>query len=375
MKTYDYIVLGGGIMGASTAFALSKVSDNVLLIDQYAPGHTKGSSHGDGRILRYNYSESIYVEMATHAYSAWNNLQQRSGSQLIKSTGLIQFGSTDCKELAAIEVLLRDQAITYEILSSQSCERRFPQLRLPDEARVLYQPDGAVAFATRVVQTLWKLCEEQGATLLTNQRVHSIETANNQVELQVGTEEVVTGSKLIVTVGAWTTDITESLGLSLPLKPTREWIAYFAPINSISHQVGEMPCVIDSCDAQVTFYSLPQIEVPGVKVGWHQSGDEVHPDDAVRQNVHVLSRIQEWVEQILPHLSSKPSEIQSCLYTNTPDDNFILDVHPDYANIIIGAGFSGHGFKFGPLIGQVLADLALEKAPVIPLKKFAINRF
>ena len=211
--------------------------------------------------------------------------------------------------------------------------------------------------------------------LLTNHRVLQIKMANNLVNLEFETGEVIAGDKLIVAAGAWARDILENLGLPLPLRVTREWVAYFPPTNALSHLVGEMPCVIDSCDDQVTFYCLPQVEVPGVKVGWHQSGEEVHPDEPASQNMRVVNKIKEWVAQTLPHVSVEPGEVLSCLYTSTPDNDFILDRHPDYANIIIGAGFSGHGFKFGPLIGHILADLAQEKAPVVTLDKFTDNRF
>lgn len=371
---YDVMVLGGGIVGASTAYSLAKQGNAVLLIDQFKPGHLHGSSHGDGRVVRFNYTEAIYIEMAQLVYPAWQALSDAAGIPLIQETGLLEYGPKDCAPIDATAKLFDDLNIPYERFAVEDVVNRFPQYRFAAHTQLLYQKAGAVAFATPAVRALWKLTEDLGGKTI-NQRITQIDVGET-ITLSNKMGDTWTGNKLVMATGGWSAKIAEMLELALPLEITQEVLAYFPVQNErINHTIGHMPVMIDYHDLANPFYTLPQVDVPGVKVGWHHVGTETDADARTAASPHILEGIQGWVSQIYPHLLPDPIQVDTCLYSNTPDYHFVLDHHPTYDNVVIGAGFSGHGFKFGPVLGDLLAALALDEAPAIALDAFRIGRF
>jgi monomeric sarcosine oxidase len=374
--SFDVIVLGGGIMGASTALALVNAGKKVLLLEQFQAGHIKGSSHGDGRIVRFNYTEGIYVEMAKLGYPAWERLSRDAEESLLMRTGILEYGPLGNREVQESENQLKLHGIPYETLSHAEAANRFPQYRLKENTEIIYQPEGAIARATPSVLATWKLFQARGGTALTGQRISKLELSPEHVKVTSLNGDSWEAESLVVTTGSWSKDMIGALGMSLPLLPTQETLAYFAPKeNAPSHRVGDMPIMIDYHDAENPFYCLPIVEVQGVKLGWHHTGKVIHPDDERETPTAILEGMRDWIAQTFPYLQPREIEIASCLYTNTPDYHFILDKHPRYENIVIGAGFSGHGFKFGPIIGEILAMLVMGQASPLSLETFRINRF
>lgn len=378
-EIFDVIVLGGGIVGASTAYSLAKQGQNVLLIDQFEAGHTHGSSHGDGRVVRFNYTEAIYVEMAMLAYEKWASLAEAVGEPLLQETGLIEYGVAGDEAIAVTEKILKQYAIDYEKLDADEANRRFPQYHFEAGKDIIFQKGGAVAFATPAVKALWRLTEENGGQTQSGIRIETIDATPDSVTLASADGQVFTAKQVVITGGGWTNMLTKQLDLDLPLTVTQEVLAYFAPKNdTVNHHVGTMPVMLDNHklpNTEAVFYCLPIVDVQGVKVGWHHSGHNMNPDDARVIPDEVLSALSSWIERMFPHLECEPFEILTCLYTNTPDYHFILDKHPHYDNVTIGTGFSGHGFKFGSILGDLLADLVLGNEPAIALDTFKIARF
>jgi monomeric sarcosine oxidase len=373
---FDVIVMGGGIMGASTALALLREGKKVLLLEQFEPGHIKGSSHGDGRVVRFNYTEGIYVEMAKLAYPAWERLSQDAGQQLLLKTGLMEYGPKGRREIHESVTQLELHNVPFESLSHAEAAKRFPQYRLKENCEYIYQPEGAVARATPAVLANWQLFRAGGGTAVTGQRISSIELSAERVKVGSKTGQSWEAASLVATTGSWSGDMVAAMGISLPLSPTQETLAYFAPKDGApSHRVGDMPVMIDYHNAENPFYCLPIVEVGGVKLGWHHTGKVIHPDDARETPEPILEGMREWISQTFPYLHPREIEVVGCLYTNTPDYHFILDKHPAYENVAIGAGFSGHGFKFGPVIGDILAKLVLGQQPPLDLDTFRLNRF
>lgn len=385
MKEYDVIILGGGIMGASTAEQLTRRGKNILLLEQFEPGHSRGSSHGDGRIIRFAYPEPIYLEMAQLAYPAWAELEQRSGQRLIQITGGWDCGPAGCQQLAELETNFQSYHVPYERLTAAESNRRFPQFHLDEGSEAIYQPDGGVVFATPAVQAIWQLTQAAGATTITGERIEAIEANGETVQVRGTSGRSWQAARLVITAGGWANKLLADLDLALPLQPSQEQVAYFAPRDEVDHRVGAMPIFIDyhpdwdihppEMQSPTPFYGLPQIDIPGVKIGWHHTGPTIDPDQPRPQNEASLRGTQEFVRRRFPHLDPTPIEVVTCLYTNSPDYHFILDRHPSLPNVIIGSGFSGHGFKFGPVIGRLLAALALDEPPALPLDPFAISRF
>jgi monomeric sarcosine oxidase len=373
---FDVIVLGGGIMGISTALALVDAGKKVLLLEQFEPGHIKGSSHGDGRVVRFNYTEGIYVEMAKLGYPAWERLSRDSGESLLLKTGILEYGPMGSREVHESETQLKHYAIPYETLSTSEAAKRFPQYRLKENTHIIYQPEGAVARATPAVLASWRLFQARGGTAVTGRRIKKLEISSEQVKVTSQTGESWEAASLVLTTGSWSKDMVEAMGMSLPLLATQETLAYFAPKeNAPSHRVGDMPIMIDYHDAENPFYCLPIVDVQGVKLGWHHTGKVIHPDDSRETPTPILEGMREWISQTFPHLHPHEIQIASCLYTNTPDYHFILDKHPNYENVVIAAGFSGHGFKFGPIIGEILAQLVMGNPSPLSLDTFRITRF
>ncbi len=378
-EIYDVIVVGGGIVGASTAYALVKQGQKVLLLDQFEAGHAHGSSHGDGRVVRFNYTESIYVEMAMLAYQAWDALSADAGETLIQETGLLEYGEAGDEAIAVTEKILNQYDIAYELLDADTANQRFPQFHFRANSDIIFQPRGAVAFATPAVKALWRLTEAKGGQTLSGKRITAIDAQADSVTVTSDDGEEFTARQLVLTGGGWTKGLAKQLDLDLPLMVTQEVLAYFAPKDdTVNHHVGVMPVMLDHHrlpNTEASFYCLPIVDIQGVKAGWHHSGHIIHPDDERVIPDEVMSALKGWIDRAFPHLSTEPIEVLTCLYTNTPDYHFILDKHPQYDNVTIGTGFSGHGFKFGPVLGDLLADLVLGHTSPIALDTFAISRF
>jgi monomeric sarcosine oxidase len=371
---YDVIVLGGGIMGAATADLLARRGQKVLLLEQFEPGHTRGSSHGDGRIIRFAYPEPLYVEMAMLAYPAWDDLARRAAVPLMQKTGGWDAGPAGSQQLAELEENFCRYGIAYRRYTAAESNQRFPQFHLDSGSEAVYQADAGVLFATPAVLALWRLLREAGAEARTGVRVEDIEPRGEQVVVRAASGEAWAARSLVVTAGGWAGKLLARAGLELPLQVTQEQVAFFPITGDIDHRVGAMPVFIDY-HTEVPYYGLPRVEVPGVKVGWHHTGREIDPDHPVPVDEENLAAVSRFVSQRLPHLTPEPFGHVTCLYTNTPDYHFILDRHPELPQIVIGGGFSGHGFKFAPVVARILAALVLDERPPVAPDLFAATRF
>lgn len=390
MQPFDTIVIGGGIVGAAAARALAignsadhRKGQDILLVDALDAGHTRGSSHGDGRIVRFTYPEAAYLEMAKSAFNDWANIERDSGVRLIETTGGWECGPSGSPEIADLVSGMGQAGIAFERLTGKQSLDRFPYFQVEEDRDVLYQSDGAIVRADRAVETLWSLVKSSGAKVAPYHRVEHIEAHDG------GSERLlrVSGRRddqspfqfecrnVVLTAGGWSRDLLASLDLALPLKSTREVVGYF-PVRTeseVDHRVGQMPTLIDY-DGDVVFYALPQIDVPGVKVGWHHAGPETDANELGELDAAVLDGIVAYVKRRFPHLVPEPVQVSTCLYTNTPDYHFVVDRHPQIPEIVIGTGFSGHGFKFGPVLGEILAQLATGSEPHLDLSLFGLDR-
>lgn len=371
----DTIVLGGGIVGASAAYALIKRGEKTLLVDQFVPGHDRGSSHGDGRVFRLNYPEDFYVDMAAKSLPLWQALSDAAGRPVIQKTGIIEYGPAGSQLVEESRVQLENANHPHEVLSPKAARSRFPQFAFAEDKDLLFQADGAVVFAGTAVQELWRLFQEGGGITHTETRIEKLEVSADSVSIIDTTGKKFTAKRLVMAAGAWTNSLLTQVGLKLPIEVTQEVLAYFPPKDdNINYRVGTMPVMVDY-HLEEPHYTLPIVDVGGVKIGWHHTGPVIQADDERHIPQEIMDGIQHFVRTIFPHLEDQPMETVTCLYSNSVDYHFILDTHPEYDHLVIGAGFSGHGFKFGPLLGEILADLALGTASPVSLEPFSLRRF
>ncbi|KAF5916153.1 peroxisomal sarcosine oxidase isoform X1 [Diceros bicornis minor] len=375
---YDAIVIGAGIQGCFTAYHLAKHKKRVLLLEQFFLPHSRGSSHGQSRIIRRAYPEDFYTQMMHECYQIWAQLEQEAGTQLHRQTGLLMLGMKENPELKTIQATLSRQGVEHQYLPSEDLKQRFPNIRLAGGEVGLLDKSGGVLYADKALRVLQDAIRQLGGTVCDGEKVIEIKPV---LPVVVGTTSQSYQTKsLIITAGPWTNRLLRPLGLELPLQTLLINVCYWREKVPGSHGVSQgFPCFLGLGLAPHHIYGLPSREYPGlVKVCYHH-GNNADPEErdcptafSDIQDVQILSH---FVRDHLPDLEPEPAIMERCMYTNTPDGHFILDRHPKHANIVIGAGFSGHGFKLAPVVGKILYELSMNLTPSYDLTPFRISRF
>ncbi|HEY7396728.1 MAG TPA: FAD-dependent oxidoreductase [Gaiellaceae bacterium] len=323
----EVAVVGAGLNGLATAWALNRQGVDVVVYEQFEPGHTRGSSHGRTRIFRLAYPEETWVRYAQDALEGWRELERESGEELLLLNGLLELyreGVVSSRE--ALEAC--DAAC--ELLTREETEARFGVV--PDaDAFVLFQPDAGVVHADRALSAF-----ARGLRIETGRRVEALDELDEPV--------------VVVAAGPWARRLLEPAGIELPVVETRETVAYFRLDGPVPSVVAEV----------VTrghgFYSLYD-PVHGLKVGSHMRGRPSDPDEERGPDEALVREIADWTRERFPNADPEPVDADSCFYTTTDDERFLLERH---GRIVVGSACSGHGFKFGPATGKRLAALAVE---------------
>ncbi len=381
MPHYDVIIVGGGVMGCATAYHLAKRGRRVLLLEQFVIGHDRGSSHGHSRIFRLAYDAPDYVRLAQAAFPLWRALEHESGAELLLQTGGLDYALPGAPTFEATRATLTGLGIEFEQLDRTALARRFPQFQLPDNAMGIYQRDSGILDANRCVVTLAAEARRHGADVRENEPARQLSAAGTGVEVRTNTATFA-ADRLVLTAGAWARSLLCQLDLDVPLTVTREQVAFFAPRNLYegSGDAGRFapdhfPIFIHHAAEGPSAYGFPVFGLPGVKVAFHQDGPVIVPESEERgADAAVTAALHDYLSQWIPGAAGALLFSQTCRYTNTPDEHFIIDRHPAYSQIVIGSPCSGHGFKFGVLIGAILADLAERGATEHPIEMFGLER-
>jgi sarcosine oxidase len=357
----EIVVVGSGITGLSAAWALTRRGREVVVLDQAPVGHLGGGSHGSCRIFRRGYEDAWYVTLAGQARRPWAELEDACGERLLRPTPQLTFGPQMPQVLAAMTAV----GAACELLPEAEAAARYPGVAVTGET--LVEPESAVIAADRALASLAALAG-QGGTIRTGVRVSALADDGRSVRVQTNAGDVEAGV-VIVCAGPWTSQLLATAGIAVPASATLEQVAYLE--SAASTPTEELPIFVHY-DA-VFAYGLP---IPGsgrYKIGIHHSGPRVDPDHQDQSADEGLSeRIEQAAKKYLPGLEPRPVMQERCIYDNTPDTDFIVDRS---GNVVVGSGTSGHGFKFGPLLGEWLADLALGvTSPQIP-GRFALSRF
>ena len=359
------VVLGGGVVGAAAAWRLASHGHRVTLLEQFGVGHRYGASHGTSRIFRHAYADSTYVHLAGRALTGWLRLERQTGAAVYERTGAVDHGDPSAiQELAAA---LGGAGLEFQILSPAAAGPRWPGLRF--DTLVLHHPQAGRLHADRAVAALWQAAEAAGAQLRPDTAVRAIRPRGGRVEVVLD-DEVLRTDQLVVAGGAWTEKL---LGrhVRLPaLRTTQEQPAHFPTVL----EPDQWPAFIHhpSADFEMVggIYGLASVD--GVKVGEHGTGPVVDPDHRdFEPDPAGVERLREYARVWLPGVDAAAAEPLTCLYTTTSDHHFVLDrVGP----ITVAAGFSGHGFKFGPALGDLVVDLVEERGGVPDLFSLGSGR-
>ena len=379
VQHFDAIVVGAGGVGSAAAYYLTKLGQRVLLIEQFEINHQKGSSYGYSRVIRYTYDNPIYVDLMRSAYPLWFELQAEAKEQLYVKTGGLDFGFPDVDTFQALKAGMDEAALDYEALSQAEIAKRYPQFTLKEGMAGLFHADSGLLRASRCVLAHLRLAQERGAMVIDRTPVVKVTPSENGVVVKT-IKETFSCDRIILTAGSWAKGLLAEQGVDLPLKIMPCQLGFYQPkqpadfapgtfpvfFARMNGSYGEMPYGIPHEDASIgvkltTFYGWDTVDMP----------EEVDytPSQPWTEN------IREFAREYIPGAAGPLLSTRRCLYTVTPDKDFVVDRHPTYPQVVIGAGFSGHGFKFTTLIGKLLADLAVDGSTAHDISLFKLDRF
>ena len=366
MEQVDVVVVGSGLLGSATARALGAGGVPALLLEQFGVGHTRGSSHGATRIFRLSHPEPGYVRMAVRAGEAWTRLAADAGEELVVTTGGLDAGpaAQDCA------AALAECGVAHDWLAADQVRDRFPGIAVRPGERMLFQADSGVCLAGRAVAALQRLAQRDGVPVRAQTPVLGIEPQGGQVVVRTAAGDI-RARVAVVTAGAWAEGLLAGTVPQVPrLTATLQQVRYFAPRDGS----GPWPTLIEWPDTRPCWYLVPMAGgAPGVKVAAHVPGRKVDPRTGPFTEIDPALEAEavDYVRDHLPGLEPAALGPETCLYTMTADEDFVLDRD---GPVVVGGGCSGHAFKFGPLLGEALADLALGAEPAIARDRFSLRR-
>jgi len=370
---FDVVIVGLGAMGSSALFHLARRGLNVLGLDQFAPPHALGSSHGETRVIREAYFEHpIYVPLVQRAYELWTELERLSGEQLYLKTGGVMIGREDSTVLSGSIRSAQEHHLPFELLNSAQISDRFPALHPDPDMSGVLEPRAGILFPEKCIAAHLQLAKKLGAHLRTNEKIH--DWSEDPTGMTVRTAHATYHTrKLIVAAGSWMPVLLAPFKRLFQVE--RQVLLWFKALEPGLFTPDRFPIHLWEYERDKMFYGFPDLG-SGVKIAFHHQGDLTNAVVADR-NVRAsdVSAMQIILERYLPEANGGFLRGAVCLYTNTPDGHFILDRHPEQPNTIIASPCSGHGFKFASAVGEVLADLAMDRPSLVDLDLFSFSRF
>ncbi|XP_045173792.2 peroxisomal sarcosine oxidase-like [Mercenaria mercenaria] len=374
---YDVIVVGAGIEGSATAYSLAKDGKRTLLLEQFTLPHNRGSSHGKSRITRRNYgARTIYANMMKEAFELTAQLETECREQLFVNCEYLEYGPKGGSLVTESKQCLTDYHVPHETFDVKEQRKRYPHIELPDNYEFVLEKTGGILRADKMLSAFQSEFVRYGGTIRDGEAMLDL-FPGDTVSVKT-TRSVHKAQSVVLTLGAWAAKFLPRLGIKVKLQPEEIKVYYWKhKDNSSRFDHKTYPAFFTKTAAgKYTIYGLPEDEYPGlVKICLHE-GSSTDPDkrDGTK-NDWVLETMKLIIATHFPTLEKEPTIAETCIYTNTPDKHFILDVHPVWKNIVLGAGFSGHGFKLSPVVGNLLAQLATGQRPSYDMSPFRIHRF
>lgn len=372
-RSYDVAVIGLGAMGSAALCHLARRGVRAVGIERFSPGHERGSSHGESRAIRLGYFEHpSYVPLARAAYLRWEELERLTGESVLTRTGVLEIGRPGSILVAGSSEASRLHGIEHEVMGAGEIMRRFPQFTLPADYAGVWQKDGGYVRADLANRLHLKLAGDAGAQVIENRKVLGIEAEAGSVRLATDGGAIEAGS-VIVAAGAWLEELVPQLAPKLAL--TRQVLCWFEAKRPQAVAEGNLPVfAIDGLDDLA--YGFPDLG-HGFKCASHHSSGALPSADAARQDAGPADEAQmrRFLDTYLPGAAGPLKAMKTCIYTRTPDEDFVIDLLPDDPRIVVASPCSGHGFKFASVIGEVLADLATRRETVHDISRFSLRRF
>ncbi len=374
-RHYHAIVIGCGGIGSAATYWLSRRAGNeILALEQFPLGHERGSSQDHSRIIRRSYHDARYIALAKPAFDHWAEVEQASGIQLIQLTGgldLELIGTTGIKDLAHCAASMREQGIEHEELDAQEVMKRWPQFRLPDNARGLYQADAGLVDARKANAVHVALARGNGATIVDNAPVREIRPESDGVDV-VTDAETYRAEQVVIAAGAWTGPLLAQIGVNWPLTVTQEQVTYFATPHIRDFSPDRFPIWI--WRAPDEFYGFPVYGEVATKAGQDVGGEEVTAETRTFEpSAATRDRLICFLDKHIPNFAGPELVTKTCLYTMPPDRHFVIDsVHPSMR--VTAVADAAHAFKFASILGRILSDLAIDGSTNYPIESFTANR-
>ena len=373
-ETFDVVVLGVGGIGSAACLHLARGGARVLGLEQFSLVHDRGSSHGESRIIRQAYFEHPdYVPLLLRTYDHWRDLERATNQTLFHQTGLILSGRDDSETIVGARLSATLHGLTLESLSPEAAHARWPAFRFPLDHTVEFEPAAGTLRVEACVQAHVDEARRHGADLRGHETVRDWNSNGNTVVVRTDSNEYHAKS-LVITAGAWASRCVADLGV--PLNVLRKFVAWF-PIRSGEYRVSQGTPTYFFEQPHGTFYGFPSLDGQTIKVAEHSGGQVVSDPATVDRTRHDsdTERLNEFVAAHLTGIEPVPVRHSVCLYTVSPDQHFVVDLHPRWPNVAVACGFSGHGFKFAPVMGEVLADLIKHGRTSLPIRFLGLSRF
>lgn len=365
------LVVGGGVMGMATGCALAGQGARVTVLERVSLAHAWASSHGLTRAIRHEYgTRAIYSQMVARSLTLWQELQRETGRSLYTAAGVLTLGySNDGETLAGYDVL-RGLDLPVERLTPGECQARFPQFDPHEYDAILYNSVGGMLHASECLLALADRLRARGGVLREGAQVTRLEANSQNVRVHLADGQTLTADRVVVTAGPWVHDVLPER--TLPIRATRQQVCYFSGLAPAAFDSSVFPVFL----AQDDYYGFPLQGSGWLKVAAHTIGDQVDPNVPYAPDDAGVAAVRDFLRRVIPSAAEAPlAMVDRCMYDMSPDEDFILDRLPESPAIVLGSGFSGHGFKFGILIGELLAALVLDAPPAFPLERFKLSRF
>jgi sarcosine oxidase len=374
MSSFDIAVIGLGAMGSASIYAAAKRGLRVLGLERYEPGHLRSSSFGESRLIRLAYFEDpSYVPLVQEAYERWRDLEAVTGENVLTITGAIEAGFSGAPLVveswrSSIEHNLRSERLT-----AREANARFPAFALPEDWEVIFQPDAGALLPEKAIRLFVAGAKAHGAIVRLSTRVVAVEPVGERVQIVLEGGERIEAGSAVISVGAWISDLLPDVAKDLRL--TRQPLMWFQPLNPALVRADRMPAFLFQTRADL-IYGLPDVCGTGVKAASHQSGG---PLPSAEQSRSVVSRaevehLQGMLRCYVPAAAGALVHSSVCIYTRSPDGHFLVGLHPKAPQLVIASPCSGHGFKFASVMGEILADLAIDRKTERRISLFNVER-